>query len=72
MFGVFGIVAPGGDAARLAALGLFALPQRGQESAGIAASDGDRLMVQQAAAGVVAGDMVPVAVTGGRRHEQVG
>jgi amidophosphoribosyltransferase len=43
--GVFGVVAPGGDAARLAALGLFALQHRGQESAGIAASDGDQLML---------------------------
>jgi amidophosphoribosyltransferase len=42
---VFGVVAPGGDAARLAALGLFALQHRGQESAGIAASDGDQLML---------------------------
>ena len=45
MCGVFGVVAPGGDAARLAALGLFALQHRGQESAGIAASDGDQLML---------------------------
>jgi amidophosphoribosyltransferase len=43
--GVFGVVAPSGDAARLAALGLFALQHRGQESAGIAASDGDQLML---------------------------
>jgi amidophosphoribosyltransferase len=43
--GVFGAVAPGGDAARLAALGLFALQHRGQESAGIAASDGEQLML---------------------------
>jgi amidophosphoribosyltransferase len=43
--GVFGVVAPGGHAARLAALGLFALQHRGQESAGIAASDGDQLML---------------------------
>jgi amidophosphoribosyltransferase len=43
--GVFGAVAPGGDAARIAAIGLFALQHRGQESAGIAASDGDQLML---------------------------
>ncbi len=45
MCGVFGAVSPAGDAARLAALGLFALQHRGQESAGIAASDGDQLML---------------------------
>ncbi len=45
MCGIFGAVTPGGDAARLAAVGLFALQHRGQESAGIAASDGDQLML---------------------------
>ncbi len=45
MCGVFGVVHPGGDASRIAALGLFALQHRGQESAGIAASDGDQLML---------------------------
>ena len=45
MCGVFGAVSPTGDAAGLAALGLFALQHRGQESAGIAASDGDQLML---------------------------
>ncbi|HEX2045456.1 MAG TPA: amidophosphoribosyltransferase [Gaiellaceae bacterium] len=43
MCGVFGIHAPGRDVARLAYFGLFALQHRGQESAGIAVSDGDRL-----------------------------
>jgi amidophosphoribosyltransferase len=38
--GVFGIFAPGEDVARLTFFGLFALQHRGQESAGIAASDG--------------------------------
>ena len=45
MCGVFGAVVPGGDAARVAAVGLFALQHRGQESAGIAASDGQQLML---------------------------
>lgn len=38
--GVVGVYAPGGDASRIAFFGLFALQHRGQESAGIAASDG--------------------------------
>lgn len=48
MCGVFGVVLPGGeptDAASIAALGLFALQHRGQESAGLAVSDGDQLML---------------------------
>src|SRR5207247_6952888 len=46
--GVVGAVRPGGeptDAASLAALGLFALQHRGQESAGLAVSDGEQLML---------------------------
>jgi amidophosphoribosyltransferase len=41
--GVFGIYAPGLDVARLTFYGLYALQHRGQESAGICASDGLRL-----------------------------
>jgi amidophosphoribosyltransferase len=41
--GVFGVWAPGEEVARLAFFGLFALQHRGQESAGIAVSDGVRI-----------------------------
>jgi len=43
--GVFGVYAPGEESARLTYFGLFALQHRGQESAGIAASDGDAITV---------------------------
>ncbi|HEX9505621.1 MAG TPA: class II glutamine amidotransferase, partial [Acidimicrobiia bacterium] len=43
--GVFGVYAPGERVANLAYLGLFALQHRGQESAGIAVSDGQTVTV---------------------------
>ncbi|MCU0306990.1 MAG: amidophosphoribosyltransferase [Thermoleophilia bacterium] len=45
--GVFGIVAPGRDISRLTFFGLHALQHRGQESAGIAVSDGRHILVQR-------------------------
>jgi amidophosphoribosyltransferase len=45
MCGIVGVHAPGQEAARLATLGLFALQHRGQESAGVAVSDGQQVMV---------------------------
>lgn len=43
--GVFGVYAPGRPVSQLAYLGLFALQHRGQESAGIAVSDGETITV---------------------------
>jgi amidophosphoribosyltransferase len=43
--GVFGVFGTGYDAARLTYFGLFALQHRGQESAGMAVSDGETLTV---------------------------
>ena len=45
--GVFGVYAPGQPVAHLVFDGLYALQHRGQESAGIAVSDGDTIMVDK-------------------------
>ena len=43
--GLFGVWAPGEDVARLTYFGLFAQQHRGQESAGIAVSDGHNISI---------------------------
>ncbi|MBK5288848.1 MAG: amidophosphoribosyltransferase [Acidimicrobiia bacterium] len=45
--GVFGVYGPGQPVAHLTYLGLFALQHRGQESAGIAVSDGETITVMK-------------------------
>ena len=43
--GVVGVFAPGAHSATLTSIGLFALQHRGQESAGVAATDGKEIRI---------------------------
>jgi amidophosphoribosyltransferase len=68
---VFGVWAPHEDVANLAYYGLYALQHRGQESAGIAVSDGNRIMVHKEM-GLVAQVFDEPALTALRGHIAVG
>jgi amidophosphoribosyltransferase len=68
---VFGAWAPGEDVAKLAYFGLYALQHRGQESAGIAVSDGHRIVVHKEM-GLVAQVFDEPALTALRGHIAVG
>ena len=68
---MFGVWAPGEDVAKLAYFGLYALQHRGQESAGIAVSDGHRIMVHKEM-GLVAQVFDEPALTALRGHIAVG
>ena len=47
MCGIFGVFHPGEDVANLTYFGLYSLQHRGQESAGIAVSDGQRIQMRK-------------------------
>jgi len=68
---VFGVWAPNEDVAKLAYYGLYALQHRGQESAGIAVSDGSRIVVHKEM-GLVAQVFDEPALTALRGHIAVG
>ena len=68
---MFGVWAPGEDVAKLAYYGLYALQHRGQESAGIAVSDGHRIVVHKEM-GLVAQVFDEPSLTALRGHIAVG
>ena len=68
---MFGVWAPNEDVAKLTYYGLYALQHRGQESAGIAVSDGSRIMVHKEM-GLVAQVFDEPALTALRGHIAVG
>ena len=68
---MFGVWAPSEDVAKLAYYGLYALQHRGQESAGIAVSDGSRIVVHKEM-GLVAQVFDEPALTALRGHIAVG
>ena len=69
--GVFGVYAPGQPVAHLTYLGLYALQHRGQESAGMAVSNGETLMVQKDM-GLVAHVSADIKLASLRGHLAIG
>ncbi len=69
--GVLGLWAPGEEVAKLAYFGLYALQHRGQEAAGIAVSDGRRILVNKDM-GLVAQVFDETALTALKGHIAVG
>lgn len=69
--GVVGIYAPGEDVSRLTYYALYALQHRGQESAGIAISDGDTMVVYKEL-GLVAQVFDETVLTSLRGHLAIG
>jgi amidophosphoribosyltransferase len=69
--GIFGVFAPGEDVARLTFFGLFALQHRGQESAGIAVSDG-RTMGMHKDMGLVTQVFTEEILSGLKGHIAIG
>lgn len=77
--GVFGVFAPGEDVANLTYFGLYALQHRGQESAGIAVSDGEAVhmhkemgLVSQVFDAENLGDLVGDVAIGHTRYSTTG
>ena len=69
--GVFGVWAPGEEVAKLTYFGLYALQHRGQESAGIATSNGEQLLVYKDM-GLVSQVFDETALSGLQGHIAVG
>lgn len=69
--GVFGVWAPGEDVSRMTYFGLYALQHRGQESAGIATSDGKTILVYKDM-GLVSQIFSDDALQGLRGHAAIG
>lgn len=69
--GVFGVWAPGEEVAKLTYFGLYALQHRGQESAGIAVSDGSHIVVYKDM-GLVAQVFTEASLDSLRGHVAIG